>query len=109
MCGIWGVVSRDEEVEREAVERMNATLVHRGPDSDGVVVDGAGALATNAGSMNGAAHAPSLDATTRITTSSLRDRAPSSCCLYWPSSLMNSSRTPERSRRSSSPNLRGST
>jgi asparagine synthase (glutamine-hydrolysing) len=45
MCGICGIVSRDEEIERDAVERMNATLVHRGPDSDGVVIDGAGALA----------------------------------------------------------------
>ncbi|HEX6788380.1 MAG TPA: asparagine synthase (glutamine-hydrolyzing) [Gaiellaceae bacterium] len=44
MCGICGIVSlRGEPVDRAVLERMNATLVHRGPDSGGVIVSpGAG-------------------------------------------------------------------
>jgi asparagine synthase (glutamine-hydrolysing) len=47
MCGICGIVSLDgaSSPDREALERMNATLVHRGPDDDGMVVDGPAALA----------------------------------------------------------------
>ena len=37
MCGICGYVSRDSTrpADRELLERMNATIRHRGPDSDG--------------------------------------------------------------------------
>ncbi len=42
MCGIVGVIDHRgrRAVERETVEAMNATLVHRGPDEGGVWVDG---------------------------------------------------------------------
>ena len=44
MCGICGIVSlRGEPVDRALLERMNETLVHRGPDSGGVHISpGAG-------------------------------------------------------------------
>jgi asparagine synthase (glutamine-hydrolysing) len=44
VCGICGIVSlRGEPVDRALLERMNETLVHRGPDSAGVHVSpGAG-------------------------------------------------------------------
>jgi asparagine synthase (glutamine-hydrolysing) len=46
MCGICGIHSlRGQAIEREALERMNATLVHRGPDSSGVFHDGSIGLA----------------------------------------------------------------
>src|SRR5258708_594199 len=46
MCGICGlVVTGGGAPDRAGLERMNATLVHRGPDSAGVVVDGPVALA----------------------------------------------------------------
>jgi asparagine synthase (glutamine-hydrolysing) len=46
MCGICGVVQVDgRAIDRSVVERMNETLVHRGPDSDGVRVDGCAAIA----------------------------------------------------------------
>ena len=46
MCGICGIVGlRDSPVDRDALGAMNATLVHRGPDSEGVLVDGPVGLA----------------------------------------------------------------
>src|SRR3954462_11661389 len=45
MCGICGVVSASGSVDPERVARMSATLVHRGPDSAGELVDGPAALA----------------------------------------------------------------
>jgi len=48
MCGISGVavpLRRGSDVELDAVERMNASLTHRGPDDSGVFVDGNIALA----------------------------------------------------------------
>src|SRR3954447_25274936 len=45
MCGICGVVSANGSVDPERVARMSATLVHRGPDSAGELVDGPAALA----------------------------------------------------------------
>jgi asparagine synthase (glutamine-hydrolysing) len=45
VCGICGIATRGEPVDRARLERMSATLVHRGPDSDGLVVDGAVGLA----------------------------------------------------------------
>ena len=46
MCGICGLVSASGvERDRAALEAMNATLVHRGPDSAGVLVDGPVGLA----------------------------------------------------------------
>jgi asparagine synthase (glutamine-hydrolysing) len=45
MCGICGIVARGA-VDPARLAAMSATLVHRGPDSDGVVVqDGAGLAA----------------------------------------------------------------
>ncbi|PDV99801.1 asparagine synthase (glutamine-hydrolyzing) [Candidatus Chloroploca asiatica] len=43
MCGICGVLYRDPErpVEQALLERLNATLNHRGPDSAGFLVQGA--------------------------------------------------------------------
>jgi asparagine synthase (glutamine-hydrolysing) len=41
MCGISGVLRRDgQTVERSVLEAMNDALVHRGPDSAGVLIDG---------------------------------------------------------------------
>jgi asparagine synthase (glutamine-hydrolysing) len=41
MCGICGIAQAEERpVDREAVEAMNATLRHRGPDSSGLMVEG---------------------------------------------------------------------
>ena len=46
MCGICGIVALDGgRVERSEVEAMAGALVHRGPDSAGVVADGPAALA----------------------------------------------------------------
>src|SRR5438094_4003668 len=42
MCGICGDYNFGDlaPVEKESVERMNRTLVHRGPDDEGYYVDG---------------------------------------------------------------------
>jgi len=42
MCGICGQVNTDQAqpVERRVLERMNAVVCHRGPDSDGFYVNG---------------------------------------------------------------------
>lgn len=46
MCGICGIVDvRGGRVDEDALRSMNATLVHRGPDSEGVLVDGPVGLA----------------------------------------------------------------
>ncbi|MDQ3777829.1 MAG: asparagine synthase (glutamine-hydrolyzing) [Actinomycetota bacterium] len=45
MCGIAGIASRAGGADPERLRAMSATLVHRGPDSDGVLVDGPVALA----------------------------------------------------------------
>jgi asparagine synthase (glutamine-hydrolysing) len=45
MCGICGVARAEGRAEVETVRRMNARLVHRGPDSDGAFQDGGVALA----------------------------------------------------------------
>lgn len=40
MCGIAGILGmRDSERSKEAVQRMNAALAHRGPDADGLYED----------------------------------------------------------------------
>ena len=47
MCGICGVASADaaERPDPDVLDRMNGTLVHRGPDSSGTVIDGQVGLA----------------------------------------------------------------
>jgi asparagine synthase (glutamine-hydrolysing) len=45
VCGIAGIASRSGAVDPERLRAMSATLVHRGPDSDGVLVDGSAGLA----------------------------------------------------------------
>jgi asparagine synthase (glutamine-hydrolysing) len=45
MCGICGIVSPRGPVDPERLARMSATLVHRGPDSDGTFLDGPVGLA----------------------------------------------------------------
>jgi asparagine synthase (glutamine-hydrolysing) len=40
VCGICGIARRNGAVERAELEAMAATLEHRGPDSDGYLVDG---------------------------------------------------------------------
>jgi asparagine synthase (glutamine-hydrolysing) len=46
MCGICGLVALDgSAVDPTALARMNAALRHRGPDSDGTLVDGPAAFA----------------------------------------------------------------
>src|ERR1700712_1508290 len=45
MCGIAGFVNRDgETADRAILARMPATLSHRGPDGDGLFLDGPAAL-----------------------------------------------------------------
>lgn len=42
MCGITGIWNRDDRpVDASRIEEMNRTLVHRGPDGEGVWTDGA--------------------------------------------------------------------
>jgi asparagine synthase (glutamine-hydrolysing) len=45
MCGICGIVAPRGAPDRERLEAMSATLVHRGPDSSGLVMQGPAALA----------------------------------------------------------------
>jgi asparagine synthase (glutamine-hydrolysing) len=45
MCGIAGIAARRGAADPERLRAMSATLVHRGPDSDGLHVDGAVGLA----------------------------------------------------------------
>src|SRR5215218_11225852 len=45
MCGICGTASTGRAVDRERLAAMSATLVHRGPDSAGMVVNGPVGLA----------------------------------------------------------------
>jgi asparagine synthase (glutamine-hydrolysing) len=45
MCGICGIVSADGPVDPDRLARMSSKLVHRGPDSDGVFVEGPAGLA----------------------------------------------------------------
>lgn len=45
MCGICGLVDFNRPVASPAVERMNAAIIHRGPDDDGVYCNGVAALA----------------------------------------------------------------
>jgi len=47
MCGICGIFSLDSgaEVDRMVLQRMNRTMVHRGPDDEGYYVSGAVGLA----------------------------------------------------------------
>ena len=40
MCGILGVMMRDGAVDRGVVQRMSRTLQHRGPDADGIYING---------------------------------------------------------------------
>jgi asparagine synthase (glutamine-hydrolysing) len=45
VCGICGIVSSRGPVDRARLAAMSATLVHRGPDSDGVFLEGEVGLA----------------------------------------------------------------
>jgi asparagine synthase (glutamine-hydrolysing) len=45
VCGICGLVASGGVPDRDALEAMNETLVHRGPDSAGMVVNGPAGLA----------------------------------------------------------------
>src|SRR5262245_1425716 len=52
MCGIAGIIGRLDEANREALQRMNQAMIHRGPDADGTWVSapdarGWGALLTH--------------------------------------------------------------
>src|SRR6202050_1671544 len=42
MCGICGIFEyeRHEPIAQELVHRMNETIVHRGPDDEGIFIDG---------------------------------------------------------------------
>lgn len=41
MCGICGKLSWNHPPSQELIERMNHKIAHRGPDSDGILIDGA--------------------------------------------------------------------
>jgi asparagine synthase (glutamine-hydrolysing) len=45
MCGICGIASGRGSVDPDRLRRMSATLVHRGPDSEGTHLDGPVGLA----------------------------------------------------------------
>jgi asparagine synthase (glutamine-hydrolysing) len=45
MCGICGIAAANGGVDSARLEAMSASLVHRGPDSDGTLVDGPVGLA----------------------------------------------------------------
>jgi asparagine synthase (glutamine-hydrolysing) len=45
VCGICGIVTANGAVDPERLAAMSRTLVHRGPDSDGALVDGPAGLA----------------------------------------------------------------
>src|SRR6185437_7950053 len=45
VCGICGIASTGAPVDPGRLAEMSATLVHRGPDSDGVFLDGGVGLA----------------------------------------------------------------
>ena len=45
MCGICGIASANGAVDPARLEAMSAALVHRGPDSDGALLDGPVGLA----------------------------------------------------------------
>jgi asparagine synthase (glutamine-hydrolysing) len=45
VCGICGIASASGPADPERLARMSATLVHRGPDSDGALIDGPVGLA----------------------------------------------------------------
>src|SRR5215207_1957616 len=45
MCGICGIATTRESVDRDRLAAMSAALAHRGPDSDGSFVDGGVGLA----------------------------------------------------------------
>jgi asparagine synthase (glutamine-hydrolysing) len=45
VCGICGIASANGAVDPARLEAMSATLIHRGPDSDGMLVDGPVGLA----------------------------------------------------------------
>src|SRR5215468_7919386 len=45
MCGICGIATTRGRVDRDRLAEMSATIVHRGPDSEGTFVDGGIGLA----------------------------------------------------------------
>jgi asparagine synthase (glutamine-hydrolysing) len=45
VCGICGIASSNGPADPQRLVRMSATLVHRGPDADGTIVDGPVGLA----------------------------------------------------------------
>ncbi len=40
MCGIAGILNREEQVTEEQIRRMTDSMSHRGPDSEGLFLDG---------------------------------------------------------------------
>jgi asparagine synthase (glutamine-hydrolysing) len=56
MCGIAGIITAAEPVAEERLRRMNAAMVHRGPDDEGVYVDGPAGLAMRRLSIIGVAN-----------------------------------------------------
>lgn len=70
MCGIAGLIRIDGMlVRREDVDRMVASIRHRGPDDEGVLVDGAIALGSTRLSIldpTPSGHMPLVDPETRV-------------------------------------------
>src|SRR5258708_7621097 len=40
MCGICGMISKNAPVEREVLQRINQSIAHRGPDAEGLWIQG---------------------------------------------------------------------
>ena len=71
MCGIAGIVRFDKKpVKKDEVLRMMKVIKHRGPDDEGVYVDGAvglGHVRLSILDLTEAGHQPMTDATGRYT------------------------------------------
>lgn len=39
MCGIVGILSKNDNIDKTILEKMNSSIVHRGPDSEGFFYD----------------------------------------------------------------------
>jgi asparagine synthase (glutamine-hydrolysing) len=73
MCGIAGIISRDGEVDEDTLDRMTASMKHRGPDDGGVFVDRRDGFAVGLGNrrlsiidLSAAGHQPMCNETADV-------------------------------------------
>ena len=53
MCGIFGIVSHQDRVSHEMLDRARESLAHRGPDDSGTIVVEANAAGSGGGKLAG--------------------------------------------------------